>query len=140
MVNSKGYRLKKRHCNSPDPVNTDEGCEGVAYTVSLCDDDELCPQRKHVIDYAAKKCQEFSIKLPQLDGDGLGLQAPHESNRLWMACAIFCRRKDTGSYYTPRVDLNDIGLNPYFPDGTWCHKEGSENYYCLHHHCLPEVC
>ena len=59
--------------------------------------------------------------------------------RLWMACAVFCRRKDTGSFYTPRVELNDLGADPYFPDGTWCHKDGNKQYYCLHHHCLPEV-
>jgi len=56
-----------------------------------------------------------------------------------MGCAIFCRRKDTGSYYTPRIELNDLGVNPYFPDGTWCHNDGISNYYCLQHHCLPEV-
>lgn len=57
-----------------------------------------------------------------------------------MGCAIFCRRKDSNSYYTPRVELNDLGVSPYFPDGTWCHtdKKG-ENYFCLQHHCLPEV-
>jgi len=56
-----------------------------------------------------------------------------------MGCAIFCRRKGTGSYYTPRLDLNDLGVDPYFPDGTWCHNDGTSNYFCLQHHCLPEV-
>jgi hypothetical protein len=59
--------------------------------------------------------------------------------RVWMGCAIFCRRADSGGYYTPRVELNDLGVSPYFPDGTWCHREKNLNYYCLHHHCLPEV-
>jgi hypothetical protein len=26
--------------------------------------------------------------------------------------------------------LNDLGLDPYFPDGTWCHVEESQNYFC----------
>lgn len=56
-----------------------------------------------------------------------------------MACAIFCKRKDTDMYYTPRIELNDLGTDPYFPDGTWCHNDGLINYYCLQHHCLPEV-
>lgn len=59
--------------------------------------------------------------------------------RLWVACAIFCRRKDNGQYYTPRLDLNDLGVDPYFPDGTWCHSDGKHSYYCQNHHCLPEV-
>lgn len=50
----------------------------------------------------------------------------------------FIRRKDSAAYYTPRLDLNDLGINPYFPDGTWCHNDDTQNYYCLQHHCLPE--
>lgn len=60
-------------------------------------------------------------------------------DRLWMACSIFCKRKDTGAFYTPRMELNDLGVDPYFPDGTLCHTEGKKKYYCLQHHCLPEV-
>lgn len=48
------------------------------------------------------------------------------------------RRKDSGAYYTPRFDLNDLGIDPYFPDGTWCHADETQNFYCLQHHCLPE--
>ena len=55
-----------------------------------------------------------------------------------MACAVFCRRKDWGVYYTPRLDLNDLGVDAYFPDGTWCHHDSQQSYYCLRHHCLPE--
>lgn len=55
-----------------------------------------------------------------------------------MGCAIFCRRRE-GTYYTPRIELNDLGFDPYFPDGSWCHNENGQDYYCIHHHCLPEV-
>lgn len=57
-----------------------------------------------------------------------------------MSCAIFCRQKESGAFYTPRVELNDLGLSPYFPEGTWCHKDGNGlNYFCRQNHCLPEV-
>lgn len=56
-----------------------------------------------------------------------------------MGCAIFCKRGDSGTFYTPRIELNDLGISPYFPDGTLCHRDGNQNYYCMHHHCLPEV-
>lgn len=59
-------------------------------------------------------------------------------DRLWMGCAIFCRRHE-GSYYTPRIELTDVGIDPYFPDGTWCHNENGEDYYCNNRHCLAEV-
>lgn len=64
----------------------------------------------------------------------------HFLDRIWMACAIFCQKKDSGIFYTPRIELNDLGVSPYFPDGTWCHRDNNgENYYCRRHHCLPEV-
>jgi len=73
-----------------------------------------------------------------LDGTAKGLQAAHEADEPWMACAIFCRRKDIAAYYAPRAELNDLGLDPYFPDGTWCHAEEGQDYFCRRHHCLPE--
>ncbi|XP_067002114.1 A disintegrin and metalloproteinase with thrombospondin motifs adt-1-like [Anabrus simplex] len=137
---SKGYQHRSRTCDNPKPVNTEEGCEGQSFEVILCPDDKLCKKkkRKSAQDYATTACEQFSKLLPELDPKGSGLQAPHEEARMWMGCAVFCRRKDTGSYYTPRIELNDMGVDSYFPDGTWCHNDGKVNYYCLHHHCLPE--
>ncbi|XP_054279116.1 uncharacterized protein LOC128997502 [Macrosteles quadrilineatus] len=134
------FHTKHRKCNNPSPVNTEEGCEGPSFDVELCKDDKVCKKTKRIkpADYARKKCEEFSKTLSILDPLGSGLQAPHEEGRLWVACAIFCRRKDNGSYYSPRLDLNDLGSDPYFPDGTWCHHNGKHNYYCMNHHCRPE--
>ncbi|KAL0279016.1 UNVERIFIED_CONTAM: hypothetical protein PYX00_000661 [Menopon gallinae] len=137
---SRGYQPRRRTCTEPKPVNTDEGCEGPSYDVQICKDDKICSKkkRKTVTEYATEKCREFSKILPDLDPKANGLQAMHESARLWMACAVFCKRKDADMYYTPRIELNDLGTDPYFPDGTWCHNDGLTNYYCLQHHCLPE--
>ncbi|CAK9808405.1 A disintegrin and metalloproteinase with thrombospondin motifs 2 [Anthophora plagiata] len=139
LLKSTGSRNRQRFCNKPTPRNTEIGCQGLHYDVTLCRDDNLCKKkRKSIVDFATLRCGEFSEILPELDGKGGGLQAPHETERPWMACAIFCRRKDIASYYTPRVELNDLGLDPYFPDGTWCHAEEGQNYFCRQHHCLPE--
>lgn len=140
LFKSKGHQKKRRLCDNPPPKNTDEGCEGISYDVGLCDDTDFCKQKGHitVIEYASKRCQIYSSNLPEIDFHGKGLQAPHETNRLWMSCAIFCRRRDTGAYFSARVELNDIGVDAYFPDGTWCHNDGRKNYYCVQHHCLPE--
>ncbi|KAJ8925540.1 hypothetical protein NQ315_009380 [Exocentrus adspersus] len=136
---SVGYQKKHRFCNNPAPVNTDEGCEGPSVEFGLCNDNKICKAKKEgVVDFASERCKEFSKLLPELDPQGAGLQAPHEEARVWMGCAIFCKRADSGSYYTPRVELNDLGVSPYFPDGTWCHRESGMNYYCIQHHCLPE--
>lgn len=48
-------------------------------------------KRPTSIQYASSKCAEFSTRLPAIDPIGLGLQAPHETIRLWMGCAIFCK-------------------------------------------------
>ncbi|XP_059608052.1 A disintegrin and metalloproteinase with thrombospondin motifs adt-1-like [Phlebotomus argentipes] len=135
---SRGFQAGKRQCTNPPPLNTDRGCDGHSFAVDLCPDDRLCRRRRSAVDFATVKCREFSRKLPELDRKAPGMQAPHESNRLWMSCAIFCKRRDTGAYYTPRLELNDLGIDPYFPDGTWCHREGGEEYFCRQHHCLPE--
>ncbi|XP_054010643.1 A disintegrin and metalloproteinase with thrombospondin motifs adt-2 [Hylaeus anthracinus] len=139
LLKSVGAQVRRRFCGSPIPENPDAGCRGSAYDVVLCRDDRLCKKKRRSInEFATLRCKEFSERLPELDGKGGGLQALHEPERPWMSCAIFCRRKDIASYYTPRVELNDLGLDPYFPDGTWCHAEEGQNYFCRQHHCLPE--
>ncbi|XP_071455114.1 A disintegrin and metalloproteinase with thrombospondin motifs adt-2-like [Hetaerina americana] len=137
---SKGYQERRRVCDNPKPVYSNDGCEGPSFDVTTCVDDKLCKKnsRMTVVEHASRRCKKFSDLVKTLDPEGKGLQAPHEEGRLWMSCAIFCRRKDTGSYYTPRLDLNDLGVNPYFPDGTWCHNDGKSDYFCINHHCLPE--
>lgn len=140
LFKSRGSVEKNRNCNNPAPVNSDKGCEGSSYEKGFCDDRKVCARQKRssASQYASERCTKFAALLPQLDKTGSGLQAPHEEARLWMGCAIFCRRSDSGSYYTPRIELNDLGVSPYFPDGTWCHNDKTGQYYCLQHHCLPE--
>ncbi|XP_051167206.1 A disintegrin and metalloproteinase with thrombospondin motifs adt-2-like isoform X2 [Leptopilina boulardi] len=121
LQKSHGYRLRRRICENP--LNT---CQGYSFDVQLCNDVRLCKKKRKSIDeFATIKCGEFSKKLEILKREGI--QALHEIERPWMACAIFCLRKDIKAYYTPRIELNDLGLDPYFPDGTWCHYN-QENY------------
>ncbi|XP_050295786.1 A disintegrin and metalloproteinase with thrombospondin motifs adt-2-like isoform X1 [Anthonomus grandis grandis] len=138
---SKGIKISSRECNNPPPQNTDQGCEGSNKQVNICADTNLCHgKRKTPVEFASQKCQEFSRLLPELDPTGVGLQAPHEEGRVWTSCAIFCKRKDSAAFYTPRIELNDLGVSAYFPEGTWCHKDSAGmNYFCMQRHCLPEV-
>ncbi|KXJ81822.1 hypothetical protein RP20_CCG017866 [Aedes albopictus] len=139
LARSRGFQQRTRRCDNPKPVNTDEGCDGSAYDVMVCDDEKLCSNKRQPIEiYASIKCKEFSKLLNRLDPKGLGIQGPYDGHRLWMSCAIYCKRADSDAYYAPRFDLNDLGVDSYFPDGTRCYSEGSTNYYCQQHHCLPE--
>lgn len=132
IKHSKGTKTNFRTCIY------DGYCDGTSVEHDLCDDQKLCPARKTVIDYGTQKCREFSRRVNTVDGKGLGLQARFEPLRLWMPCAIFCKHKNSTSYFSPRVELHGVGIDPYFPDGTWCNREGNVNYFCLQHHCLPE--
>ncbi|KAJ8736459.1 hypothetical protein PYW08_007115 [Mythimna loreyi] len=133
---SRGFRERRRVCTKP----TSDACQGASYDVVLCDDTKVCGKKTRVAssELAARKCAEYAALLPELDPRGGGLQAPHDPTRMWMGCAVFCRRASGGGFYAPRVELNDAGKDPYFPDGTWCHNDGNQDYYCLQHHCLPE--
>ncbi|XP_045483108.1 A disintegrin and metalloproteinase with thrombospondin motifs adt-2-like [Harmonia axyridis] len=133
-----GYTSKRRICNNPPPMNTDLGCEGSSIEFATCRDDKICDTRISAVQYASRKCREFSRVLSDLDPEGIGLQAPHEEERLWMGCTIFCKRSGSGNFYSPRIELNDLGISAYLPDGTLCHRKNNQNYYCMHHHCLPE--
>ncbi|XP_026320254.1 A disintegrin and metalloproteinase with thrombospondin motifs adt-2-like isoform X2 [Hyposmocoma kahamanoa] len=131
---ARGFRERRRSCP------TTAVCQGAAYDVVLCDDTKVCGKKTRVSasEFASRKCSAYASMVPELDSRGGGLQAPHDPTRMWMGCAIFCRRTSGGGFYAPRVELNDAGLDPYFPDGTWCHHDGTQDYYCLQHHCLPE--
>lgn len=138
LQKSKGARVRRRFCENRNR-GIARDCKGLYYDVLLCKDEKLCKKRRRTIDeFATMKCGLFGEKLSKLDGTMKGLQAIHEADRPWMACAIFCQRKDIAAYYAPRVELNDLGLDPYFPDGTWCHTEEGQDYFCRQHHCLPE--
>lgn len=138
LQRSKGARVRRRLCENRNRT-TARDCKGLYYDVLLCKDEKLCKKKRRTIEeFATLKCRLFSEKISRLDGRAKGLQAAHEPDRPWMGCAIFCRRKDIAAYYAPRVELNDLGLDPYFPDGTWCHAEENQDYFCRQHHCLPE--
>ncbi|XP_060530217.1 A disintegrin and metalloproteinase with thrombospondin motifs adt-1-like [Cylas formicarius] len=136
----RGAYISRRECNNPKPINTDQGCDGPNIQFGFCTDNSICNnKRRSPVDYASAKCKQFSKLLPELDPKGIGLQSPHEQARVWTGCAIYCKRADSGAFYTPRIELNDLGVSPYFPDGTWCHKDSSNlNYYCVQHHCIAE--
>lgn len=131
---SRGFQAQRRICLLPRGA-----CQGSSQTINLCDDRRICPTRKSVMTYGTEMCKKFSSRVSSVDPDGVGLQASYDNLRLWMPCAIYCKRTNSSSYFTPREELNDLGINPYFPDGTFCHREAKENFYCVQHHCLPEV-
>jgi len=133
LENSKGIEIKRRFCEHQTHRTTN--CIGPYYDVVLCDDSTLCPNRTTIAEYTNVRCEQFS-RIVYKQKMKPGWQAPHEVDKPWKACTIFCMRK--GSYYEPRLEMLNYGTDPYFPDGTWCHKKDDLNYYCRQHHCLPQ--
>ncbi|XP_066973867.1 uncharacterized protein [Macrobrachium rosenbergii] len=131
-----GVQVSRRKCTDPKPQNTDQRCPGLETTLNVCDDMKVCNgKRLSITSYADEKCKEFSQVVKDLKA--VGAQAPHNPDRIWQACAIFCQRA-SGTWYSPRTDLSHLPhFDTYFPDGTACHTEGKIEFYCQRHQCLP---
>ena len=54
------------------------------------------------------------------------------------SCTIYCKQVRTPEYTSPQLYLTESdGVDLFFPDGTLCHNDGNQNYYCLKHQCIP---
>nr|XP_012214602.1 PREDICTED: A disintegrin and metalloproteinase with thrombospondin motifs 12-like [Linepithema humile] len=140
---SKGVLVKRRSCEHK--AHRTANCMEPYYDMVICDDFLLCTDERWTIDeITTTKCRKFnkfaknanltdelSVNLP-------GRQYSHDAEEPWKACTIYCRKKKSSDFYTPRQEMLNIGVDPYFPDGTLCHEEVGQDYYCRQHHCLPE--
>ncbi|XP_067212643.1 A disintegrin and metalloproteinase with thrombospondin motifs 7-like isoform X1 [Linepithema humile] len=133
LAQSKGVVVKRRSCKHG--INKSANCIELYYDVVLCNDSLLCTQKRMTIaEFTTIKCTEFKDIMSDLHSQP-GYQGHYYNDRPWIACTIFCKRKNF-SYSSVEMIAN--GVNPYFPDGTLCHKERNKNYYCRKHHCVPE--
>ncbi|XP_067213898.1 A disintegrin and metalloproteinase with thrombospondin motifs adt-2-like [Linepithema humile] len=147
LEKSKGVKLKRRSCRHRNRRTT--SCQGPYYDVVLCDDTLPCIKKRKTIDSFIKiKCMKFfsnfstisfknlTLKLaPKFE---LGWQAAHDFEKPWIACTVHCQQKDSSTIDALRLEMLNLNINPYFPDGTWCHKKDGQDYYCRQHYCLPE--
>ncbi|XP_076372987.1 A disintegrin and metalloproteinase with thrombospondin motifs 16-like [Tachypleus tridentatus] len=136
IQNSRGFREDRRYCTNPKPKNTETRCVGEPRRVQFCDDSDICHTKIHPVKYASKKCEEFSTILKKLTKTGV--QARHDNDKKWQACAIFCKQT-TGQWYTPSFELNNMDIETFFPEGTWCHNDGTHDYFCQNRECKPSV-
>ena len=62
----------------------------------------------------------------------------YSASRPEKACTIYCKQVRTPEYTSPQLYLAESdGVDLFFPDGTLCHNDGVQNYYCLKHQCIP---
>ncbi|XP_067213566.1 A disintegrin and metalloproteinase with thrombospondin motifs adt-1-like isoform X2 [Linepithema humile] len=145
LKKSKGVRVKRRSCKHKN-VKT-SNCGGPYYDVVFCDDSMLCIEnRRTIFEFTAFKCNEFISIVKRTHNtewiveleSGPGVQVLHNIAEPWQACTIHCRKKNSSTPYAPRLEMLGINMDPYFPDGTWCHNKDGQDYYCRQHYCLPE--
>ncbi|XP_012221054.1 A disintegrin and metalloproteinase with thrombospondin motifs adt-2-like isoform X2 [Linepithema humile] len=146
LEKSKGVRVRRRSCKHRSRRTAN--CKGPYYDVVLCDDSLLCTEKRKRIDsFTTTKCTQFSFEAKfynltfELERER-GLQLLYNAEEPWIACTIYCRLKNTSTtkkmHYAPRLEMLGFDVDPYFPDGTWCHNKDGQDYYCRQHYCLPE--
>ncbi|GFX62562.1 a disintegrin and metalloproteinase with thrombospondin motifs adt-1 [Trichonephila clavipes] len=131
---SRAVIADKRYCNNPKPKNTEKYCEGDNLRIHFCDDSKLCKKYVEPVDYAKQRCEFFSKYVPDITP--VGVQVKYNEKRQWQSCAVYCKMK-TGTWYTPRQEFNDRGIDTFFPEGTWCHNDGRTDYFCQNRLCQP---
>lgn len=68
-----------------------------------------------------------------------GKQMPYNSGRPEQSCAVYCAQVRSPEFLSPRPYFAETeNINLFFPDGTHCHNDGSEDYYCIKNVCEPE--
>ncbi|XP_012221050.2 A disintegrin and metalloproteinase with thrombospondin motifs adt-2-like isoform X1 [Linepithema humile] len=141
---SKGVKIKRRSCKHENLWTSN--CGGPYYDVILCNDSMLCNESRMTIsEYTAVKCNQFISIVKRTNStkwiveleSGPGVQVLHNVAEPWKACSIHCRKKNSSIFFTPRYKMLGFNMDPYFPDGTWCHNEDGQDYYCRQHYCLP---
>ncbi|XP_067214031.1 A disintegrin and metalloproteinase with thrombospondin motifs adt-2-like isoform X2 [Linepithema humile] len=148
MKKSKGIVVKRRYCSHR--THRTANCRGPYYDVDLCDDSILCIKKRRTVDeFATTRCTALTklSKDRRLKDIGLkfdlltqrpGRQFPHDVKKPWIACTVHCQQNQSSDYEPLRQEMFRYGVDPYFPDGTLCHNENENYYYCRQHHCVPE--
>lgn len=139
MEKSKGVRAKRRSCKHGSHKTAN--CGEPYYDVFLCDDSTICTgDRETISEFTRMKCFQFikNVRINVKLKKWAGAQAAHDVKQPWKACTVHCKRQNSDILYDPRLEMISYGIDPYLPDGTWCHNENGQDYYCRQHYCLPE--
>ncbi|XP_064092936.1 A disintegrin and metalloproteinase with thrombospondin motifs adt-1-like [Macrobrachium nipponense] len=132
-----GYKTSRRVCDSPTPKNSVEGCVGVEVVVSFCDDDKVCESapRKTVTEVASSLCGEVAKLKDDIEAEGRQMSYSSGPDMAWQACALYCQKTNSTSFWTPRFEFKNMPQVPtHLPDGTPCN---SGDYVCFNRECVP---
>lgn len=131
-----GHMVSRRVCDSPPAKNSVEGCMGSELRTSLCPDDKVCgvSPRKTVTQLASEMCQVVASLKPEIQA--VGRQLSYNAEMAWQACALYCQKTNSTSFWTPRYEFqHQPHIVTHLPDGTPCNLG---QYVCLNRSCVPK--
>ncbi|XP_068212033.1 A disintegrin and metalloproteinase with thrombospondin motifs adt-1-like isoform X2 [Palaemon carinicauda] len=135
---AKGYKSSRRVCDSPTPKNSVEGCVGVEVVLSFCPDDKVCEgaPRKTVTEVASALCGEVAKLKDDIEAEGRQMSYSSGPDMAWQACALYCQKTNSTSFWTPRFEFKNMPHVPtHLPDGTPCNNG---EYLCYNRECVPK--
>jgi len=97
----------------------------------LCEPDSAqCPDLINMTLVASSMCRAWAHILPFLQPKGVGTQISQDNAiGSWLPCSVFCQT-NTGTWYSPRRELEAYYLSAMLPDGTLCSDHGDEDLFC----------
>jgi len=136
FVKKTRHRITRKAKLSKGPKQT---CKGKTTEIELCD--KNCGKAWLSSDYAKDQCTKYLEVDPSLKSSiqKLGLQPDHDGDRPDVACTVHCKRKGggRGEWHSLVYELgNRDDVDVYFPDGSFCHRDGSTDYFCREHKCV----
>ena len=98
---------------------------------NLCQPSETqCQQVLNITNITNKLCEAWAMMFPFLSPSGRGQQVVAEpALGSWLPCSVFCQTV-SGSWYSPRRELEEYHLSVSLPEGTLCHQSEDHSYYC----------
>nr|XP_012230574.1 PREDICTED: A disintegrin and metalloproteinase with thrombospondin motifs 4-like [Linepithema humile] len=108
------------------------------YIFENCEDDNWSEWKESTCQSICLEKSKGNLTFKLAPKFELGWQAAHDFEKPWIACIVHCQQKDSSTIDALRLKMLNLNINPYFPDGTWCHEKDGQDYYCRQHFCLPE--
>ena len=122
---------KKENNNERCDASCTPGSLGVRSGPRLCQPSQSqCKEEVEITKMTDKLCEAWARILPFLHPSGRGRQIQADPAKgSWLACSVFCETV-SGTWYSPRTDLQHYFLSAALPEGTLCHSTEEESYYC----------
>ena len=107
------------------------GSLGVVRGTGLCQPSESqCQAEVDITQMTDKLCEAWAKIFPFLRTSGRGRQILADPAKgSWLPCSVFCETV-SGTWYSPRTELQHFYLSAALPEGTLCHSTEQESYYC----------